>query len=75
MNEPVSDSGRGKWIDAVVPIAFIVAWLAVQAFVLPRFGVCTSCCGGVCSLDKAPKSQDVPSTDPTVSRHELPPAD
>jgi hypothetical protein len=69
MSDPVSDPTRGKWIDMLVPAVFIVSWLAVQAFVLPRFGVCP-CCSGSCSPTRASAPEDVPSTDPTVSAAE-----
>jgi hypothetical protein len=70
MNEPIPNSTVKNWIDALVPIAFIVTWLAVQAFVLPRFGV-RMCCGASCGMPSTPTSQvvpstDVPSTDPAV---------
>jgi hypothetical protein len=41
MNEPVNNSTSKSWINTLVPIAFIVAWIAVQAFVLPRLGIGT----------------------------------
>ncbi len=32
---------RGSTMDILVPIAVLVAWIILQAWVLPRFGVKT----------------------------------
>jgi hypothetical protein len=33
--------GKMKWVDAVLPLAFIAIWIILQAVVLPRMGVST----------------------------------
>ena len=32
---------RGRQMEIFIPIALLVAWIALQAWVLPRFGVKT----------------------------------
>jgi hypothetical protein len=36
------EGSRGmKWVEMVLPLAFIAIWIVLQAVVLPRFGVST----------------------------------
>lgn len=34
-------SWRGKTMEILIPLVFLVAWIILQAWVLPRFGVKT----------------------------------
>ncbi len=38
---PVTDKKRGFAMEILIPVAFLGAWILLQAWVLPRFGVKT----------------------------------
>jgi hypothetical protein len=39
MNDPVPESRGRKMLEVLIPVLLIGGWIAVQVFVLPRYGV------------------------------------
>ena len=44
-------------MEIFIPLGILVAWVVLQAWILPRFGVKT-CLSGACGPSSAPKSAD-----------------
>ncbi len=40
-SEPTTGTKGGRTMEILIPIAVLVAWIVLQAWVLPRFGVKT----------------------------------
>lgn len=41
MSSATSEMQRGKIMDILIPLGLVAAWIILQAWVLPRFGVKT----------------------------------
>ena len=61
-----AESKQGNTMEFLIPLAIVLAWIVLQAWVLPLFGVQT-CMNGACRQRSAPRhSIDQKSSNPMV---------